>query len=221
MPRAHWARSNRWEPDVGHAAARVVAIRIPAACLDQHRDGKAATAPARANISQSMCGNRFGAVNCTAVALAHVPTSMNRTVAQPAAAEQLAAGTARRNRAILRAHLEDATVPTCRIHHRSGLANRQRQRLLAINVLAQPARLDRRSHVPVVGRGDRHGVDVIRASNSRKSRYSVQSPLPVIRVDRFLGQARRRESTSQAARNWDRGSARNASSTVRPRCRDR
>ena len=61
----------------------------------------------------------------------------------------------------LAAGLEHAIELADRLDHRRAFVDRQRQRLLAIHVLARLARLDRRDGVPMVGRGDEHGVDVL------------------------------------------------------------
>ena len=61
---------------------------------------------------------------------------------------------------LLAAGLEDDVVVACRRHHRASLGNGQRQRLLAIDVLARPRRQHRRDVMPVVRRRDDDGVDV-------------------------------------------------------------
>ena len=59
------------------------------------------------------------------------------------------------------AHLGDALGLLGRVDHRPALGDPVRQRLLAIDVLAGLAGEDGRDRVPVVGRGDDDGVDVL------------------------------------------------------------
>src|SRR5262249_8986938 len=82
-------------------------------------------------------------------------------LADAAAAHQLAGGAELVAGALLAAGLEDAVVLAGRLDHGAGLADGQRQRLLAVDVLAGLARLDSRDGVPVVRRGDDDGVDVL------------------------------------------------------------
>ncbi len=59
------------------------------------------------------------------------------------------------------AHLGDALVLLGRGHHGPALGDPVRQRLLAVDVLAGLAGQDGRDRVPVVGRGDHDGVDIL------------------------------------------------------------
>ena len=82
-------------------------------------------------------------------------------VADVPAADQFAGAAEVVRRALLAAGLEDASVAPHRVDYRPRFADRQCQRLLAVNVLAGLGRLDRDDRVPVVGRGDDHRVDVV------------------------------------------------------------
>ena len=62
---------------------------------------------------------------------------------------------------LLAAGLEDALVLARRVDAPLALGERERERLLAVDVLARLARLDRRDRVPVLRRGDADGVDVL------------------------------------------------------------
>jgi len=62
---------------------------------------------------------------------------------------------------LLAARLEDRRVPPDRLGHEVGPADGQRQRLLAVDVLAATGRLDGAQGVPVVGHGDEHRLDVV------------------------------------------------------------
>ena len=61
----------------------------------------------------------------------------------------------------LRAHLHHPVVAPRRLDHPTALADGERERLLGIDVLARIAGHDRLEGVPVVGRGDDHGIDVL------------------------------------------------------------
>src|ERR1700691_456307 len=61
---------------------------------------------------------------------------------------------------LLAAGLKDTLVPADRVAHRAAFGDSQRERLLAVDVLAGARRLDHRNRVPVIGYGDQHGVDV-------------------------------------------------------------
>ena len=58
------------------------------------------------------------------------------------------------------AHLRDALVLQCRVHHRASLADGIGQRLLDEDVLAGLARVDGRQRVPVVRRRHHHRIEV-------------------------------------------------------------
>ncbi len=65
-----------------------------------------------------------------------------------------------RSAALLRPHLDDAIVLARDVHHHAALADRQRQGLLDVDVLARLAGHHRRQRVPVVRRADDDRVDV-------------------------------------------------------------
>jgi hypothetical protein len=62
---------------------------------------------------------------------------------------------------VVRPHLEDLAVPLDGVAHLDRLLDRERHGLLAIDVLPRVHRVDRHFRVPMVGRGDDHGVDVL------------------------------------------------------------
>ncbi len=66
------------------------------------------------------------------------------------------------------AHLADALVLFDGLHHGSAFLDAVRQRLLAIDVLSGLARHDRGDSVPVVGRGDDDGVDILAIEHAPK-----------------------------------------------------
>ncbi len=64
-------------------------------------------------------------------------------------------------RSLLHAHLADAVVHPRRLDDRRALLDRQRQRLLDVDVLAGRQRVERDWTVPVIRHGDEHRVDVL------------------------------------------------------------
>ncbi len=66
-----------------------------------------------------------------------------------------------RHAPLLRADLHDALVLVLGLDDRRALGQIVRQRLLDVDVLAGRAGVDGHRHVPVVGRADQHGVDVL------------------------------------------------------------
>ncbi len=82
-------------------------------------------------------------------------------LSDPPAADQFAGEAEVALAALLAAGLKHAAVSSHRRDHVPGLADRQRQRLLAVDVLAGPGRRARDDRVPVVGRGNQDGVDVL------------------------------------------------------------
>ena len=74
--------------------------------------------------------------------------------------DQLAGPLVVRPRALLRADLHDALVPSGHVDHPPPLADEQRQRLLDVDVLARGAGQHRHQGVPVVGRRDDDRVHV-------------------------------------------------------------
>src|SRR5439155_16250008 len=69
---------------------------------------------------------------------------------------------------LLAAGLEDAAVLAGRVDAGPGLGQRQRERLLAVHVLARLAGQNRRDRVAVLRRGDADGVDVLAAEEFAK-----------------------------------------------------
>ena len=86
-------------------------------------------------------------------------------LADPPAADQLAAEAKIRHAPLLRAVLEDAARLAKDLQAGEILLDGQPERLFAVNVLLRPGRKDGDRHVPVVGRGDGHGVDVLPRQN--------------------------------------------------------
>ena len=66
-----------------------------------------------------------------------------------------------RARSALRAHLDHAAVLSGRGHHLPAFPHVVGERLLDVDVLARLAGPDRGQGMPMVGRGDDHGVDVL------------------------------------------------------------
>src|SRR5262249_27625243 len=62
--------------------------------------------------------------------------------------------------ALLAARLEDDARLADRVAHRTAFRDRERERLLAIDILLRPARLDHGDRVPVVRGADLDRVDV-------------------------------------------------------------
>ena len=60
----------------------------------------------------------------------------------------------------LRPHLQRTAIPLDRLATLDRLLDRQRQRLLAIDVLAGLHRFDRNLRVPMIGCGDHHRIDI-------------------------------------------------------------
>ena len=62
--------------------------------------------------------------------------------------------------ALLAARLHHSLVAPRGLHHFAPLAHHQRERLLAIHILARITRRDGHQRVPVIGSRDNHGVNV-------------------------------------------------------------
>ena len=80
--------------------------------------------------------------------------------AEVAVAGQLAGEAEPAVGALLRARLQDAPGAPHRLANGSPLSDRQRQRLLAVHVLARLHRLNGHERMPVFRRSDRHGVNI-------------------------------------------------------------
>ena len=112
---------------------------------------------------------------------------------------------------------DDAGVAPGGLDHQRAFAERPRFGLLAVDVLAAAAGLDHHDRVPVVGRGDVHGVDVVAGQQSRESRCrpgsrcsrTCSSTLPLGVVADVL-------RTSQTATYWTSPRPRNAPWSPRP-----
>ena len=151
-------------PPVGHAAAGIVAERSPTAAV-----GAEVAVATRRIVGRPRRG-----------AEPHVPVDLGRTVFGRQIAElreradvdvdrldraQFAAPALVDDSAIVFQHAlaaagNDAAVAARRLDHQRAFAQRERLGLLAVDVLAVAAGLDDHDGVPVVGRGDMHGVDV-------------------------------------------------------------
>ena len=86
-------------------------------------------------------------------------------VADAAVADQLAGAAETLVRALLAAGLEDDLRLVDRVAHRAAFGDRERQRLLAVDVFLGLARLDDHDRVPVVRSADFDGVDVVAAQD--------------------------------------------------------
>ncbi len=82
-------------------------------------------------------------------------------LAQPPVAHEFAGLAKFTGRTLHAARLEHPVVAAHGVHHRARLGDRQRQRLLAIDVLLRVGRGDHVQRVPVIRRGDDHGVNVL------------------------------------------------------------
>ena len=85
----------------------------------------------------------------------------HRDLAQRAGVHRLGELRVHPRRAAMHADLDDPVVLPRRVDHRPALDDRHRQRLLDVHVLARPAGGDHLDGVPVVGRRDHDGVDVL------------------------------------------------------------
>ncbi len=93
-----------------------------------------------------------------------VPGQMNFVdISQLAGAHDFSGLLELRHAALLRADLHDALMLVLRIDDRFSFGQIVRQRFFDVHVLARGAGVDRHGHVPVIRRGDEHGVDVLAA----------------------------------------------------------
>ena len=85
---------------------------------------------------------------------------------------------------LLAAGLKDDLIGSHRLDDLPTLGNRVRQRLLAVDVLLGLGRQHAAQSVPVVGRGDHHGVDVVAGQKLAEIAVNVAA-LVLARLDRL------------------------------------
>ncbi len=61
----------------------------------------------------------------------------------------------------MRADLDHTLRAPCRFHHSATFENGEGNRFLDIDILARCARVNGLDRVPVIGRGNHHGVDIL------------------------------------------------------------
>ena len=88
---------------------------------------------------------------------------------------------------LLRPHLDDAVVAAGGVDHHAPFADRQRERLLDVDVLAGLARHDGRDRVPVIGGADDDGVDVLAIEHTPEIARRERRRLVVILLDAIGG----------------------------------
>ena len=108
-------------------------------------------------------------------------------LAQAAVAHDFAGQPEVQVRALLAADLEDALGLPCHLEQGLALVDGQGERLLAIHVLAAPQGGDGGQRVPVVGRGDDHGVDVF--AGAKLAEVAVTGDLVLVLLLRHFGDA--------------------------------
>src|SRR4030095_9955732 len=86
----------------------------------------------------------------------------------------------RRARALLRAHLHDTFVVAGRFNHPTSLFDKQRERLLNINIFASGTRHDGHQRMPMVGSRDDYGIDI----------FAMQHPAKIIEALSFAATGR-------------------------------
>src|SRR5688572_23746678 len=99
--------------------------------------------------------------------------------AEPPVAQELDGLAEHSSASPLRAGGHDATVAACRLDHSPSFDDVVADRLLAVDVLAGLTGPDRHQRMPVVGRGDRHGVDVAILEHATEVglRFRIAAPL--------------------------------------------
>ena len=117
-----------------------------------------------------------------------MPTSIRFHLADAARADQFAGRAELVVGALLRAGLHDALVLACGGDHRAAFGDGVRQRLFAVDVLARLARAHGLQGVPMVGRADDHGVDVL--AFEQLAEVAVDVALAVLGGHRLLGVGR-------------------------------
>jgi hypothetical protein len=68
-----------------------------------------------------------------------------------------------RTRPAMQANLRDAARLLGSLYHLTAFMNGETQRLFNIHILASAAGVDHLQGMPVIGRGDHHGVDIVLA----------------------------------------------------------
>ena len=127
-----------------------------------------------------------------------MPTSTRWTLPILPAADQLAGQAEPVVRAAAGSRSARCACCSRRLDHLAAFGDRQRQRLLAVHVLARLAGVDRHQRVPVVGRGDDDGVDVL-AVEQLAVVADTPSHFPPACSTLFTAAASRLESTSHTA----------------------
>src|SRR5262249_23760822 len=169
---------------VGHAAARVVAIRSEASLGETDVVGPIGRRP-EPHVPIQSCGNRlFGQVAIARRAPAihkhffhlaeRTAPYLPRPIAVVAEHPLAAAG-------------EDSAIAADRFDHRPAFADGQRLGLLAVDVLALAAGFDADEGVPVVRRADWHRVDVGPGQGFPEIGVSFAVLVAVLLVDVLLG----------------------------------
>src|SRR5437870_6533935 len=115
------------------------------------------------------------------------PRLDEQLLAQAAVANDFAGQPEVQVRALLAADLEDALGLPCHLEQGLALVDGQGERLLAIHVLAAPQGGDGGQRVPVVGRGDDHGVDVL--AGAKLAEVAVTGDLVLVLLLRHFGDA--------------------------------
>ena len=111
--------------------------------------------------------------------VAGVAGPRRRHLADGPGAHQLGELRVQARRPPLRADLDDAVVPPRRLDDPPALAHGHRQRLLDIDVLPRGAGHRRLDRVPVVRRGDDHGVDVLAVEQAAEVLDPLDRPAEV------------------------------------------
>jgi len=109
-------------------------------------------------------------------------------LADPPVAHELAGGAATGGGARFGAVLEHAGRAPHRVAARQVLGQADAERLLDVHVLARLHRRDGHGHVPVVGRGDAHRVNVVSREKLPEIHVGPAIPGPVAVVHGRLGQ---------------------------------
>jgi hypothetical protein len=141
-----------------------------------------------------------------------VKRASRRDLPDPAAADEFHHLLADRRRPPLRADLRHALMMPRRVHHRPAFRDRQRQRLLDVNVLPRLAGVDHLKRVPMVGCVDDDRIDVLAIEQPAVVGVSFDAAARL-----FDREVEVRRYRSQMATTCASSCARNASSTRSPR----